>query len=105
TLKVLPNADIPPPLADPRGGDWREQARHAVRDLAGLERAIRLTESERAGVARALAGGFPLSITPYFLSLVDPDDPACPIRRQVVPTASEGVEVPGDLVDPLGEVE
>ena len=30
---------------------------------------------------------------------------ACPVRLQCVPRASEAHEVPGDLVDPLGEVE
>ena len=31
------------------------------------------------------------------------DDPACPVRRQCVPDAREADDVPGDLVDPLGE--
>lgn len=105
TQKALPVHTPETRSIDPSSTDWREQARHAIRDLAGLERAIRLTDEERRGVERALSGGFPLSITPYYLSLIDPDDPSCPIRRQVVPTAHEGVEVPGDLVDPLGEVE
>lgn len=105
TQKALPVHTPETRSIDPSSTDWRKQARHAIRDLAGLERAIRLTDEERRGVERALSGGFPLSITPYYLSLIDPDDPSCPIRRQVVPTAHEGVEVPGDLVDPLGEVE
>ncbi|MBX3246461.1 MAG: KamA family radical SAM protein, partial [Myxococcales bacterium] len=83
--------------------DWRWQSRHAVRDLEGLERALRLTDAEREGVRRALAGGFPMSITPHYLGLMDPSDPRCPIRRQAVPTAEEATEVPGDLRDPLGE--
>lgn len=83
--------------------DWRWQARHAIRDLEGLERAIALTEAERAGVRRSLADGFPMSITPHYLGLIDPHDPSCPIRRQAVPTIDEAHEVPGDLRDPLGE--
>ena len=62
-----------------------------------------LTESERLGALRALAGGLPLSITPYYLSLCDRHDPECPIRKQCVPRAEEGAEVEGDLRDPLGE--
>src|SRR5262249_58796693 len=31
-------------------------------------------------------------------------DPRCPIRMQCVPVASESREVPGDMLDPLGEV-
>lgn len=93
-----------PTFDAPDGGDWRAQAKGTIRDLASLEAALPLTEAERKGVKRALEGGFPLAITPYYMSLIDPADPGCPIRRQVVPVADEGVEVPGDLADPLGEV-
>lgn len=90
---------------DKVGEDWRWQAQHAVRDLPGLESALRLTPEERAGAARAERGGFPIAVTPYYLSLMDPEDPACPIRRQVVPRVEEGQAVAGDLRDPLGEEE
>jgi lysine 2,3-aminomutase len=86
-----------------RPSTWREQARHAVTDLDGLERALVLTDEEREGARKALAAGLPLSITPYYLSLCDRHDPRCPIRLQCVPRAVESVTVPGDLVDPLGE--
>lgn len=76
---------------------------NAITDLRSLEAAISLSPAERQGAERALGGGFPLSITPYYASLVDADDPACPIRRQCVPHALEEREVPGDLRDPLGE--
>jgi len=48
--------------------------------------------------------GMPLLVTPYYLSLIDPEDPTCPIRRQCVPQVAESHCVRGDLVDPLGEV-
>ncbi|MFK7984908.1 MAG: KamA family radical SAM protein [Sandaracinaceae bacterium] len=83
--------------------DWRAQVRHAVTDLAGLERHLSLTDDEREGARAALAGGFPISITPYYLSLADADDPSCPVRRQCVPSQRETLRVPGDLRDPLGE--
>jgi lysine 2,3-aminomutase len=84
--------------------DWRWQLRHAVSSVEDLARALPLTPGELEGARRAESQGLPLRITPYYLSLVDPADPACPIRRQCVPDAREGDEVPGDLVDPLGEV-
>lgn len=90
-------------LRAPDPTDWRAQARASTRTLADLERALDLTEAEREGIRRAEAGGFPIAITPYYLALCDPADPGCPIRRQCVPTAEEGVESPGDLRDPLGE--
>jgi lysine 2,3-aminomutase len=83
--------------------DWQWQLQHAVRTSAELEAALVLTENERQGARDAERAGLPISITPYYLGLVDKDDPACPIRRQVVPLAEERTEVPGDLRDPLGE--
>lgn len=83
--------------------DWRWQARHAATDLERLERALELSASEREGIRRALEGGFPIAITPYYLSLCDRSDEACPIRLQCVPRADEAVEVDGDMRDPLGE--
>jgi lysine 2,3-aminomutase len=93
----------PHPTAATSWSDWRWQAREAVRDVAGLERTLPLTPEERRGATRALAEGFPLSITPYYLSLCDAEDPDCPIRRQCVPREEEARETPGDLRDPLGE--
>jgi lysine 2,3-aminomutase len=83
--------------------DWRWQVRHAATTLADLEATLVLTERERAGVRRAEVGGFPMSITPYYLGLCDRLDPACAVRRQCVPSDEEARTVPGDLRDPLGE--
>jgi lysine 2,3-aminomutase len=83
--------------------DWQSQVRHAVQDLAGLERALELSPDERAGIERALRDGFPMSITPYYLALCDKHDANCPIRLQCVPRAAEAHEGRGDLRDPLGE--
>ncbi|HET6339886.1 MAG TPA: KamA family radical SAM protein [Polyangiales bacterium] len=84
-------------------GRWRREVRQAVTTLEGLEEALTLSAAEREGVKRALAGGFPLAITPYYLSLCDPEDPSCPVRIQCVPNIEEASERRGDLRDPLGE--
>lgn len=88
-----------------RPQDWRWQVRHAVTRLETLEQQLHLSEEERQGARRAQEAGFPMSITPYYLSLCDKFDPACPVRKQCVPHALEAQEVPGDMVDPLGEVD
>jgi lysine 2,3-aminomutase len=46
---------------------------------------------------------FRMAITPYFASLMDPDDPCCPIRLQAVPQAQETVRSRFDQHDPLHE--
>jgi lysine 2,3-aminomutase len=86
-----------------RRRDWTDQLRRAITSVADLERHLQLSEAERAGAIRAESAGLPISITPYYLSLADKRDPACPIRRQCVPHLDEQREVDGDLVDPLGE--
>lgn len=83
--------------------DWRWQMRHRVHNLATLERYVRPTESEREAVEKT-AGIFRWTITPYYASLMDPVDPACPIRQHVVP---QRWELEPDIVgvaDPLEEV-
>ena len=67
-----------------------------------LERYLAPTAEERVGIER-LAERFHFVITPYYASLMDPGDPACPIRRQVVPHAAE-LDDPAGLADPLDEV-
>jgi lysine 2,3-aminomutase len=84
-------------------GDWRAELRACVRSADELARALDLTPEELAGARAAEAAGLPLSITPYHLALASKTDPACPIRRQVVPHAAESTLAPGDLRDPLGE--
>ena len=94
-----------PKAVDPAAfDDWRWQLRNTAQSLSDLQRHLQLSEAERAGMRRAAEQGLPVRITPYYLGLIDSDDPTCPIRRQVVPLALEDRRVPGDLVDPLGEV-
>jgi lysine 2,3-aminomutase len=105
-VSVVRDPHKPPKPKRPRArgkSDWRWQLQHAVRTTDELERVLELTDEERVGVRTAENAGFPVSITPYYLSLIDPRDPSCPIRRQVVPHALERREVPGDMRDPLGE--
>jgi lysine 2,3-aminomutase len=83
--------------------DWRWQLRNAVTTVDDLARTLPLTARELEGARRAERAGLPIAVTPYYLSLVDRNDPADPIRLQCVPDAREGDTVAGDLVDPLGE--
>jgi lysine 2,3-aminomutase len=100
-LGVVPSTEAVRRRARPH--DWKWQLEHALRSADALERALSLTAEERAGARAAERAGLPISITPYYLGLVDRTDPACPIRRQVVPRVEEQRQVAGDLRDPLGE--
>ena len=45
----------------------------------------------------------PLSITPYYASLLEGSNADQPIRRTVVPVTAENLFSPGEAMDPLGE--
>jgi lysine 2,3-aminomutase len=82
--------------------DWRWQMRHRLTRLEQFERLVHLTESERRGLVLA-SEKFSVAVTPQFATLIDPDDPRCPIRRQVMPVEDELVVAPEDMADPCGE--
>jgi lysine 2,3-aminomutase len=70
--------------------------------LAQLEEVLVLSDEERT----ALSEGdmmLPVSITPYYMSLVSRDDRNQPLRRTVIPTAAEFQRGLGEADDPLGE--
>lgn len=82
---------------------WQRELQASIRTVEELNRRLRLSAAELEAAERATSEGLPLAITPHYFSLIDPEDPHCPIRRQVVPSAREGEPTPGDLRDPLGE--
>jgi len=82
--------------------DWRWQLRHRIRTLEDLERILHLTTDERTAVQRH-RGSLPVSITPYYASLIDPHDASQPLRRTMVPVTDEYLGSPGEAEDPLAE--
>jgi len=74
-----------------------------VRHLHELLTCLELRPEERAFFRRRGRQAPPLAVTRHLLSLIDPGDPADPIRRQFIPTAAELEPGPGELDDPLGE--
>ena len=88
-------------VPDDKWNDWRWQLSHRLNSVEDFEKIIPLTVSER----RALntSGLFRVDITPYFISLIDPEDPADPIRRQIIPTADEITPFTGMMEDSLAE--
>ncbi len=92
-------ADVP----DDQWNSWRWQLSHRLNSVEDLERILPLSESERK--ALSAPGLFRVDITPYFVSLIDPDDPADPVRQQVLPTDAEMVPFTGMMEDSLSEDE
>ncbi len=90
-------ADVP----DHEWSDWRWQLTHRLRSAADLGRVLRLTPEESEGLAAT--GHMRYDLTPHFASLLDRDDPACPLRRQVVPTSRELEGFDAMMADSLNE--
>jgi lysine 2,3-aminomutase len=91
-----------PTVTDAEWNDWKWQVKNRVETLEELQKYIDLTEEEAAGIRESLKT-LRMAITPYYLSLIDPNDPNCPIRKQSVPTAFELHHSAADLDDPLHE--
>jgi lysine 2,3-aminomutase len=87
---------------DKEWNNWLWQARNRIRTLGQLEEMLALSDEEREALGGA-ESMLPVSITPYYMSLISRDDPRQPLRRTVVPTRDEFVLTPGEADDPLGE--
>ncbi len=93
-----------PDVSDEQWNDWKWQVRNRIETLDELKKYIKLTTEEEEGVRNALTT-LRMAITPYYLSLIDPNDPNDPVRRQCIPTGAETHIAAADLLDPLHEDE
>jgi lysine 2,3-aminomutase len=89
--------DIP----DEKWNDWRWQLSHRLNTAEEIEKVLPLTDSERRALTSK--GLFRVDITPYFISLINPDDPNDPIRQQIIPRDTEIVPFTGMMEDSLSE--
>lgn len=85
--------------------DWKWHIRNAVTDIDTFERllGVRFPDLQRRAFART-TDKFPMSVTPYYLSLIDPNDYANdPVFRQAFPSSQELIVSRHDMTDPLHE--
>lgn len=91
-------------VTEEQWNDWLWQLTNTIKTLDDLKKVVNLTPEEEEGV-RISTQTIPLNITPYYASLMNPDDPRCPIRLQSVPLSAEMNKTRYDLEDPLHEDE
>jgi len=89
-------------IPDSLWNDWRWHFRHRITTVEQLARYIPLTAEEQANL-KLVTIKYPMAITPYYLSLIDPADPNDPIRMQAVPAFDEIVLTGIGSEDPLEE--
>ena len=91
-----------PEVTDQQWNDWHWQVKNRIETVDELKKYIKLTAEEEEGIRESLKT-LRMAITPYYLTLIDPENPHCPIRKQAIPTVEELKRSPADLEDPLHE--
>lgn len=91
-----------PNVSDSDWNDWKWQVRNRIETLDELKKYIDLTPEEEGGIRESLKI-LRMAITPYYLSLIDKNDPNCPVRKQAIPSHLELHKSSADLDDPLHE--
>ncbi len=73
-------ADVP----DSDWNSWIWQQQKRIKNMEQLEKVINVTDGERLAFEKSNEL-FNMGITPYYATLMDKDDPNCPVRLQSVP--------------------
>lgn len=68
--------------------EWEEQIQNSINSLEKLKKIVNVTEEEEKAINTLKTTW---GTTPYYASLMDKDDPKCPVRRQVIPSQKETV--------------
>ena len=77
--------------------DWRWQVRNRFTTKDILKDLIKLTPEEEKGI-EGCGSKLTMSVSPYFASLIDPEDPKCPIRLQSIPQGHELEVAPEEIL-------
>jgi len=89
-------------ITEEQWNSWEWQVKNRITQVEDLKQVINLTKEEETGIEKALQT-LRMGITPYYASLMDPDDAHCPVRMQAVPTMRELHRSESDMDDPLHE--
>jgi lysine 2,3-aminomutase len=83
--------------------EWVNQDRHSIHFADELKGKIDFTDEEYDRISRA-CDKFQMKITPYYLGLIDQDDPNDPIRKMALPDCRELDVLDVELEDPIGDI-
>ncbi|MDA3872100.1 MAG: lysine 2,3-aminomutase [Candidatus Marinimicrobia bacterium] len=85
--------------------NWKWQLKHSVKDIETFEKLLNVSfSSDEKKKIKDTITKFPMSVTPYYLSLIDRGDYKYdPVFLQAVPSPSELVIGKYDMADPLAE--
>ncbi len=89
-------------VSEEEWNDWGWQLQHRITSTEQLRQVIPVSEAEAEAIDHCLTL-LRMAISPYYATLIDPDDPEDPVRRQAVPSLAETRQSPGEEADPLYE--
>ncbi|MDD5133939.1 MAG: lysine 2,3-aminomutase [Phycisphaerae bacterium] len=85
--------------------NWKWQLAHSIRDIDTIEKLLNVefSQNDREKIIKT-AEKFPISVTPYYLSLIDTSDMENdPVYKQAIPSVSELITSKSEMSDPLAE--
>ena len=85
-----------------RWHDWKWQIKNRLTTIDDIIRELNPPYHVIKGI-RLATQHFRMAITPYYASLIDFDDPYCPIKAQAIPSKKEASFSIDDMLDPLEE--
>ncbi|MHB8126050.1 MAG: lysine 2,3-aminomutase [Desulfitobacteriaceae bacterium] len=91
-----------PQINDEQWNDWQWQMTNRITSFEELLKRVSLPMQEAEKIKRCLRN-FRMAITPYYFSLINEQDPNCPIGKQAIPSEYELQHSACDLNDPLHE--
>lgn len=99
---IFPPSAQPATVSDADWQSWSWQVRHSPKNMESLKPWLALTESEQVAFNKSNEV-FTFRVTPYYLSLINAQDPQDPIRKIALPKMDEFESGVQSFFDPLGE--
>jgi lysine 2,3-aminomutase len=81
---------------------WQEQLKRSLKTEEDFSKFLSLSENEKKGFKSA-KGIFNIRATPYYASLIDQNNPEDPVRKMIMPSVQEIMDLEMSQNDPLGE--
>ncbi|MBE6067642.1 MAG: lysine 2,3-aminomutase [Clostridium lundense] len=82
--------------------DWKWQVKNRITSVEQLKKVINILPEEENAIDKCLKT-LRMGISPYYATLINPNDPQDPVRKQAVPTIHELNFSTADMNDPLHE--
>ena len=78
--------------------DWHWQLKNRISTIEQLEKYVPIPPQDRDKLKQVIKIQ-PLSITPYYASLINFDDPDDPIAKMVIPSVKELIIKEGEIIN------